>query len=137
MALGVMSFSMMGILGLLSVGLTHFQKSMDLTVRSQVTQELMFMLQRTPFKDLTSGSTIAYFYDSEGRLLSETKKSESVYTAQLAIKSAFDTATRVSPTLSYSVLPSQLKAVTITISKTSGPGVHPYEYTTYVSNTGL
>ena len=137
MALAVMSFSMMGMLGLLSVGLTNFQKSMDLTVRSQITQELTFMLQRTPFKDLSSGTATSHYYDSEGLLLPNARKDDSVYTAELQIESLTETATRVSPTITYSTTPSQLKAITITISRTSASSVRPYEFTTYVSNTGL
>ncbi|HSI85540.1 MAG: hypothetical protein ACAI35_01465 [Candidatus Methylacidiphilales bacterium] len=137
MALGVMSFAMMGMLGLLSVGLTNFQKSMDLTVRAQITQDLTFMLQRTPFTDLASSSSLARYYDDEGRILPDLKKTEAVYQANVQVGTFAETSGRVSPTWAFSTPPSQFKAVTISISRVGGTGLRPYEFTTYVANTGL
>ncbi|PTY02353.1 hypothetical protein DB346_09600 [Verrucomicrobia bacterium LW23] len=136
MALGVMSVSMMGMLGLLSVGLTHFQKSMDLTVRSQITQDLVYMLQRTPFTDLSSGTT-ERFYDDEGRTLGNGQSAQASYKAEVQVGNALETSGRCSPTWNFSTPPSQFKSVTISITRVGNSGVKPYEFTTYVANTGL
>lgn len=53
LAIGVVSFAMLGILGLVPVGLATFRSAMNLTVESAIVQELSGELQRTDFTNLS------------------------------------------------------------------------------------
>lgn len=70
LAMGVISFAMISVIGLLPVGLSTFQRAMDQTVEGQIIQRINGEMMLTPFKQLSAsynGKTT--YFDMEGQLL--------------------------------------------------------------------
>jgi uncharacterized protein (TIGR02598 family) len=141
LALGVMSFALTGIVGLLPVGLSHFRKAMDQTIQSQIAQEVTYMVQRTPFQNIDSlGSesnpTVTY-YDQEGTPVSQ---KESVYTVSTSAVSDSGLNGLLAPTWSLDSNTGKalnnVKAVKISITNRTFPN-YSQTITTYVANAGL
>lgn len=79
LALGIVSFVIVGIMGLLLLGMSTFRRSIDTTVQAQIAQRIISDAQLTDFKKLASFS--AYF-DESG---TEVQPSDSrwIYSAQV------------------------------------------------------
>jgi len=141
LALGVMSFALTAIVGLLPLGLSHFRKAVDLTVQAQITQELTSMIQRTPYSDLdttlgSSSNPSIFKFDEEG---SPSSGDGYVYTATAFLISDSDLNSLLSPTWSTNSSGKTLnniRAIQITISNRANPA-NSQTITTYVANTGL
>lgn len=71
LALAVVSFAMMGIVGLVPVGLSHFKKAITISAESQILRSLSNEIEVTEFSNLLSeySSPKTLFYDDEGRLI--------------------------------------------------------------------
>jgi uncharacterized protein (TIGR02598 family) len=135
MALGIMSFALMGIVGLLPAGLSQFREAIDITVQSQIAQELVSELQRTDYTAIQSGS---YFYDSEGGNLPGPDDAQFTYTATISVLGDGERDRLIAPTWTDpqgGPALSGVKAVTISISSRRNSGA-PHKITTYVANTG-
>jgi uncharacterized protein (TIGR02598 family) len=134
MAFGLLSFALMGIVGLLPVGLSQFRESMDLTLQSQITQELVSEVQRTGYADLNGLSSTRH-YDAEGV---EVPDVDSAYSAVITVPDPSAVDKLISPTWTDPVggrALSNVKAVTISISSKRSAET-PYTTTTYVANDG-
>lgn len=135
MALGIMSFALMGIVGLLPAGLSQFRQAIDITIQSQIAQELVSELQRADYSDIKSGT---FFFDSEGAPLASADSDRYAYTASIAVLGDSELDGLISPTWTdpQGLRPlSSIKAVTISIANRRTSGT-PYTTTTYVANTG-
>lgn len=135
MALGIMSFALMGIVGLLPAGLSQFRQAIDITIQSQIAQELVSELQRADYADIKSGT---FFFDSEGSPLAAAENDQHAYTASIAVLGDNKLDGLIAPTWTdpQGKRPlSSLKAVTISIANRRTSGT-PYTTTTYVANTG-
>lgn len=75
-ALGLMSFAIVGIVGLLPAGLRTMKESVGTTVQSQIAQQLINDAQLTPFSSLPSAKT--NYFDWHGREVEE-GSAEKVY----------------------------------------------------------
>lgn len=135
MALGIMSFALMGLVGLLPAGLSQFRQAIDLTVKAQIAQELTAMTQRTSFSDLstigTSGSPTLYYYDSEGAKLADGEEDSYAYKAELYLTDAGEL---LRPTWA-STSANNVRAVGIKITSRTAPD-RPHTSITYVANAG-
>lgn len=82
--LGIMSFSLVALIGMLPVGMDTFRKSVETTVQAQIVQQLVNDLQQTRFDQIRNGqnSSVDYFFDDSGF---KTDKSDWVFNAQLTI----------------------------------------------------
>ena len=74
LALGIVAFAVIPILGLLPVGLDSFSSSMDRSIKSQISQRIITDLQQTDFDTLTQSQTGARqlaprYFDNEGNEL--------------------------------------------------------------------
>jgi len=73
-AMGIVAFAMLGILGLVPVGLTNFREAMNNTAESQIIQGVSNDILLTDYAKLTStyamGTTNISYYSDEGRLVS-------------------------------------------------------------------
>jgi uncharacterized protein (TIGR02598 family) len=139
MALGIMSFALMGIVGLLPAGLSQFRQAVDVTMKAQISQELTASVQRTEFIDLngfgTASSPKVSYYDSEGAQLSETKKDTYAYMAKTYVA---DLSQLLAPTWASSAGGPPLNnvsAVKIEITSRTSPD-RPHTSISYVANTG-
>lgn len=140
LALGIMSFALMGIVGLLPVGLSQFRKAIDTTVQAQIVQDATNMIQRTPFADIdsfgTAGNPAVYYYDHEGIRSNE---ADHVYTATIGAVSDSALNGMLHPTWNVAGAPGKVvanvKAVRIVIKNRSFPD-YSQTATTYVANAG-
>jgi len=142
MALGIMSFALMGLVGLLPAGLSQFRQAIDLTVKAQIAQELISMVQRTDYADLaalgTSGQPAVYYYDSEGAKLTGADEAYYAYVARTQLASDGDLRQLLAPTWSAAANGKPLNnvsAVRIEIVSRTAPD-RPYTCISYVANTG-
>lgn len=70
MAIGIMAFALIGILGLMPAGLMTFQKAMDTSMSSHIVQQVVTDLQQGDFSNLSQQQPFRYFDDQGNRLTS-------------------------------------------------------------------
>lgn len=78
LAIGIVSFAMVSILGLIPVGLHTFRNAMDLSVEAGIAQKLVADVQRTDFQNLQSTN---FTFDDQGI---EVAPAGAIFTAQVA-----------------------------------------------------
>ncbi|CAN5346321.1 hypothetical protein BH09VER1_BH09VER1_27950 [soil metagenome] len=78
LAIGIVSFAMVSILGLIPVGLHTFRSAMDLSVEAGIAQKLVADVQRTDFQNLQSTN---FCFDDQGIPVAP---AGAVFTAQVA-----------------------------------------------------
>ena len=67
MALGIISFGLLSVIGVMPTGLTALRQAMDMTVESQIVQQITSKTLLTPYSQLSgSFAGITYYYDDEG-----------------------------------------------------------------------
>lgn len=117
MAMAIVSFTLVSILGLLPMGLSNFRQAMNTTVESQIVQGLTSELRLTSFQNLANGTT---YYDADGNAL--TSSVGAIYTATTTFGPVAGT--------SYPVnLTANADAVTIVITNKTQPGPgHTYTF---------
>ena len=80
MAIGIVSFAFVAVLGLLPSGLNTFRKAMDASVSSQIFQRVINEAQQTDFNTLVATplpDDIAYtYYDDQGNKVDATDKAK-------------------------------------------------------------
>jgi uncharacterized protein (TIGR02598 family) len=102
LAMGVVSFAFLGVVGLLPAGMDVFRKSMDASVGSQLVQQVLTEAQQTDFELLSRGAkpqpgddtpAPPYFeyipvryYDEEGNELTAAKAANSVYQVHVVVQ---------------------------------------------------
>jgi len=94
LAVGIVSFAMLGVLGTLSVGLQSVRDSITETAKANIVGHLRGELQRIPFSDDTSSTynigTLegeSYFYSRDG-LRTEGNDPRAYYKAEFAVTNA-------------------------------------------------
>lgn len=94
LALGVVAFAFVPIIGLLPVGLDMSRKAIDATVEAQIAQELTTQAQQTDFSVLISGSASTNFaggspspsyFDNLGNATTATSQTGAVYEAGIIV----------------------------------------------------
>jgi uncharacterized protein (TIGR02598 family) len=85
LAIGVVAFAFIPMIGLLPVGLSTFRQSIEATVGSQIVEGIINEAQQTDFTTLTNQTNALsyYYYDEQGNKL--TSQAGSVYTAQVIV----------------------------------------------------
>ena len=122
LAIGVVSFAFVGLLGLLPVGLNNFGSALDTSVRSQIVQRFVSDAEQTDFDSLQNQtSPIVRYFDDEG---TEKDKTVSIYTASMTVKT--------NTALPKSATSQNLVTLTIKIAKDPGHAADPF-----ASNTKL
>jgi len=82
LAIGVVAFSFVALLGLLPVGMGIFSSSLDTSVHTQIVQRFIADAQQTDFDTLLAKTTVTRYFDDEG----SEKTAPSIYTAQMTVK---------------------------------------------------
>lgn len=90
MALGIVSFAMMGIVGLLMVGMNTFRDSMDTTIQARIAQRIISDAQLTEFGKLSARQA---FFDEGGREMDATD-AQSIYSVDVALGQSTNSITR-------------------------------------------
>lgn len=75
LALGVISFAFIGLLGLLPAGMQSFRSTMDISVRSQIVQRISSDAMQTDFDTLVGTPSTTRYFDDQG---TEVNSSQSV-----------------------------------------------------------
>ncbi|MDR0534466.1 MAG: Verru_Chthon cassette protein B [Verrucomicrobiales bacterium] len=86
LALGILVFCLVALLGLLPMGIQSFRSAMSMTVESQIAQSLSSDLQLTDFSNLRAGT---YYFDDQGMLLSDAPNAADarvIYTATVTLQ---------------------------------------------------
>jgi len=65
-AIGIVAFAFVALLGMLPVGLRTFTDSIDATVEAQIAQRLFGEAQQIKFSDLSTLADSGRYYDAEG-----------------------------------------------------------------------
>ncbi len=73
MAIGIVAFALIGVLGLMPAGMTTFQKAMDTSMSSHIVQQVVTDLQQGDFSTLAQPHPIQYFDDQGNRLSGTTQ----------------------------------------------------------------
>ena len=110
MAMAIVGFAMISLIGLLPMGLSNFRQAMNNTVESQIVQSITNQIQLSSFNNLTTSTTPSY-YDADGNLL--TSAAGAVYTATTTVSSV--QSPKYPVTLSNSAGAATADAITITI----------------------
>jgi uncharacterized protein (TIGR02598 family) len=127
LALGVMSFAMVPLIGVLPSGLSTFKQAMSSTIESEIVQRLTNDMLLSNFSTL--GTYTTSYYDHEGMQVSQNSP-DLVYTATLKL-------TSVSKSNSPADLANATAAdiVLITITSKSNPN-QPHQYSVVLANNG-
>jgi uncharacterized protein (TIGR02598 family) len=86
MAVGLISFSMLGLLGLLNVGFSSAGQAADKSVQSYIIQTLNSEIQLTPAANLDKMNGVARYFDNQGNEVEMEDKP--VYTATTTVQQA-------------------------------------------------
>ncbi len=70
-AIGIVAFAFMGILGLIPVGLNTYRKTIDLSVGSNIAQKVIREAQQTDFSTLVGANTAAFQQSATPRYFDE------------------------------------------------------------------
>lgn len=90
LAMGIVSFAMVGILGLIPVGLTSFREAVSITAESQIVQSISNDLLLTKYETLVDDyqRPQTYYFNDEGRQLSSADSFGCVFTVTVSLADA-------------------------------------------------
>lgn len=95
LAIGIVSFAMVSVMGLIPLGLTTFRSAMNVSVESTIVQRLAGEVQRTDFANQISSKTF-YYFDEQGI---QTTVSGALFTAEIDPPHAVDAGNIVPSTI--------------------------------------
>jgi uncharacterized protein (TIGR02598 family) len=84
LAIGIVSFALVAIMGLLPCGLQVFRKAMDTTLEGQMIQQLTGMMGQTPYSDLAQLQGKSFSFDDAGNFV-EATSTDGIYTATVTL----------------------------------------------------
>lgn len=125
--MGLVSFSLVGLMGMLPVGLSSFREAMEVQTQARIAQEIAAELQLTPFSKITDGTfqgNFPRYYNEEGTPASQ---GESIYTVKTSSAGSVD--------LPGGVVNSSMRLLTFGIEKKTAPGASE-TFSLIASNTG-
>lgn len=123
LAMGVASFAILSMLGVMVVGLNTLRDAIDTTVQAQISQQVVGALKQANFSTLSGGSW-QWMFDDRGVVVKN--DAAKLYSASAQVTNA---------TLSGGTENVNLVKVVVTISNIAEPG-SPYTFTTFVANNG-
>lgn len=83
-ALGIVGFAFLPLMGLLPVGLASFRSAIDQTALSQIVQKIGNESQQSDFDAVTTPSNFRFF-DEQARELDASRSSEAIYQSRLIV----------------------------------------------------
>lgn len=147
LALGVVSFAFVALVGLIPVGLSTFNSAVDATVGSQISQGLLTEVRQAKFSTLGDFNKVAdsdpakpspeYFFNEEGTTTPTTTRENHVYSAAVQVFYASKMEVGVAPsTLNVDPAAAQLAVIRVVVKRISAPN-QTRTFTGYVANNGL
>lgn len=128
MALGIVSFAFVSLVGLLPAGMNMFRHSMDASIGSQIMQRVVNEAQQTDFETLVGGVSpppvhelfpLRYF-DDEGNEILTGDTSKSIYHVHAVVKSSTVLPGQTAPQLATVVVQVAVNPGQMTLSKNGG-----------------
>lgn len=135
MALGVASFALVTLMGLLPLGIITLAQSRDLTLEAQIGQRLITEARQTSFSQLSAMATNTPYFDAEGNPSSSATGSDHVYEATTVVTYNTGISVNATPVSATDVDQANAASVAITISKISSPAA-PRKVSVCVANNG-
>jgi uncharacterized protein (TIGR02598 family) len=150
LALGIISFAFVALLGLMPIGLRSFEGAIDATVQSQIAQAVTTQARQSKFSELEklnknpdadeANPAADYYFDAEGRELVQADAEtaiEMVYSAAvLLVQTTEGVSTRL-PTGSTSTIANpHLATLKVVVKKVSAPR-EARTFSLYIANNGL
>jgi uncharacterized protein (TIGR02598 family) len=126
-ALGLVSFALVGLMGMLPVGLSNFREAMEIQTQTRIAQQIAAELQLTPFQTISDGTfqtAFPRFYNDEGTPVTA---AESIFTVTAAAPGNLELP---GPQAGTNTL-----LLTFQIGKKSAPG-RTEEFSIITANTG-
>jgi uncharacterized protein (TIGR02598 family) len=127
LALGIVAFSLVTLLGVMPMGLATFHKAVETSVSSQIVQQVVSDVEQTDFSTLTASSTgvtqlgLRYF-DDQGNELSSATSPGAIYQVNVVINT--------SPVLSGGSTTAAPSLACLTIDIVANPGNAALTYNT-------
>ncbi len=128
LALGIISVSLLSLIGLLPAGLGVLRESMDQTVHAQIVQRIAAGVATSEFSSLT-GQTLTF--DQEGQLLGGTADAGARYTAK--IEASKPSLPGVSADADIAQMQDHLKRIRIGITRSNVPNAQVVWYAIQVA----
>jgi uncharacterized protein (TIGR02598 family) len=121
-AMGIVAFAMVPILGLVPMGLSTFRNAISCTAEAQIVQALSNEILLTDYNLVTTkySSENTTYYSDEGESLSGAGQSGAIYTAKVVLQD-------VAAPAETGTTPSGSKCALIEISNVANPS-HPKKY---------
>jgi uncharacterized protein (TIGR02598 family) len=147
LALGVVSFAFVALVGLIPVGLNNFNNAIDSTIGAQIAQGVMTEVRQAKFSRLADFNrnpdsdplkpSADYFYDEEGTTTPTTTKDNYVYSAAVQIFYTDKVDIGVVPALANGKPDTaNLAVIRVIVKRISAPN-QSKEFTGFVANNGL
>lgn len=129
LALGIISFALVSIMGVTCVGFKSFQQAISTTVETQIVQGLANQLQQTKYTSLSVAGNTNYYFNYEG---GPTNSSGAVFTVAVSTPTnvALPVPAAQSPNPSANLL-----LVTFNITRKNSP-LSTNAFQVYIANTG-
>lgn len=128
MAIGIVSFAFVGVLGLIPTGLTTFRRALDVSIGSQIAQRVINEAQQTDFSVLISGSCAnPRYFDDQGTEVVPANASALTTTERARVIYWVNTQVQPSTSIPFTSGTSQLNGnlATVTIQVVNNPGNTP------------
>lgn len=84
LAIGIVAFGLVSMLGLLPAGLQVFRKAMDLTLETQMVQHIVGDAGQLVFQDLPDLENRTYYFDETGTVV-DSNDNHKLYSAAVAV----------------------------------------------------
>ena len=119
LSLGIVSFAMVGLLGLLPVGLNTSRQAIDVTIQSQMAQTLRNQIQLGGLSGVEQWAGQHFYFDNQGLQVAGATAPTRVYTVQTTVTNVLEQ----DKTATAAALPAaiaRLVLVTVTSSAAAG-----------------
>ena len=129
LAIGIVSFAFVTLLGLLPVGLTAFRQSIDTTVGSQIVQRVVNEAQQADYTSLINSGTTQRYFDDQANEVTAANANNSIYTVQVSVSGT------TSLPNSAGVQSSNLATISVKIADNPGHVTAPFAANSTIPST--
>lgn len=150
LALGILTFALVALVGLLPAGLRSFESAIDATVQTQIAQTVATRARQAKFTELEKLNLRAdsdetkpeadFFYDDQGREIPSTGGEVPptwIYGAAVTVRKNASTVSTALPTGGTSSIENgNLATLRVVVTRISAPGVSR-DFNLYVADNGL
>ncbi|XHR27121.1 MAG: Verru_Chthon cassette protein B [Chthoniobacteraceae bacterium] len=146
-ALGIIAFSLLAMIGVMPVGLTMMRQAMDMMRESQIVQQITAKALLTPYSELAANfpSQTTSYYDEQGDILTSSSAA-ATGKAYFRVTAALNNTAPVYPGSTNSVdatgnfdldaVKDGLRTITIQIATGAGASAVTNSYVVHVPNSG-